>query len=344
MDYLDYNDFINEYLKEDIEIYQLAKVKNPKVSILIQTYNHEDYIEECVLSVVNQKFDFEYEILIGEDYSTDNTRQVCMKLANQFPDKISLFLHKKENKIIIDGKMRGKFNLLYNFFNCRGEYCAKLDGDDYWIDSNKISKQYNFLNNSLDYNICYHQAYNEDGTKRSKINVLNKSSDYKNLLYKNEIASCTALYRINTDEKLIPSWFMKTTIDDLPFHYILSKKNKIKCLPDRMSVRRIHGNSIFSSLSPIEAYDTVIGNLYIMFNHLAEDEKPYCKGGVNRLKIYKAFSSRKNGDNRYKDFLNSIELDGSYNSYRLKFFKELIKISDSDTYLYFLIKLSYYFI
>src|SRR5690606_14855355 len=101
------------------------------VSVCIVTYNHVDYIRECIESVLNQKLSFQYEILIGDDDSTDGTREICMQYAKQYPEKIKLFLHKRENNILIEGRPSGRFNFIYNLYSARGKYIAFCEGDDY---------------------------------------------------------------------------------------------------------------------------------------------------------------------------------------------------------------------
>jgi glycosyltransferase involved in cell wall biosynthesis len=118
---------------------------NPKVSVILLTYNHEDYIAQSIESILNQETDFEFEILIGEDDSTDDTRKICLDYAKKYPSKIRLFLHHKENKIAANGVPNGKFNLLYSIEMCRGEYIAICEGDDYWHLPQKLQIQTDFM-------------------------------------------------------------------------------------------------------------------------------------------------------------------------------------------------------
>src|SRR5436190_22219834 len=104
----------------------------PKVSVLITTYNQENLIKQAVDSVLMQVTDFDYEIVIGEDASTDRTREVVVELARQHPDKIRVLLRDPEvaNR---ERHLAGKMNFLQALASCRGEYIAVLDGDDYFI-------------------------------------------------------------------------------------------------------------------------------------------------------------------------------------------------------------------
>ncbi len=109
----------------------------PLVSILVAAYNQEAYIARTLDSLLGQDCPFDYEILVGEDCSTDATRDICREYANQHPEKIRLFLN-ADNK----GLIRNYFDLL---LNARGTYLADCGGDDYWIRKDKLRRQVELL-------------------------------------------------------------------------------------------------------------------------------------------------------------------------------------------------------
>src|SRR5699024_6113588 len=102
--------------------------------------------------------DFPFEILIGEDASTDKTREICKKYAEKHPDKIRLFLRKEEDKCFIDGRPTGKINIMKTRNAARGKYAALCDGDDYWTDPGKLQKQADFLEQNPDYVLAFQDA------------------------------------------------------------------------------------------------------------------------------------------------------------------------------------------
>lgn len=114
-----------------------------KVSVMMVTYNHEKYIEQAILSVLNQNVDFKYELLIGEDCSTDRTREIAEKYQTMYPEVIKLIKH---NKNI--GALKNEADLRRR---CHGQYIAVLEGDDYWINSNKLKCQVEFLDTHSQY-------------------------------------------------------------------------------------------------------------------------------------------------------------------------------------------------
>lgn len=125
--------------------YPTQAVHQPVVSVCIQTFNQAKYIRRCLDSIIAQKTSFPIEILLGEDESSDGTRDICIEYAEKYPAQIRLFLHSRDNNIAIDGTPTGRFNFLYNIFSARGEYLAVCEGDDAWIDELKLQKQFDFM-------------------------------------------------------------------------------------------------------------------------------------------------------------------------------------------------------
>ena len=103
------------------------------ISVVILTYNQQDTIGRAIDSVLMQKCHVPYEIIIGEDASTDNTRAICQEYAAKHPDIIRLFCNER-NKGITD-------NYFDCLLQCRGKYIADCAGDDFWIDSEKLEKE-----------------------------------------------------------------------------------------------------------------------------------------------------------------------------------------------------------
>lgn len=127
----------------------------PLVSVCIQAYQHESYIAQCLDSVLNQTTTFNYEIILGEDASTDGTRAICKTYAQNFPDKIRLFLRHRKDVIFMNGLATGRYNFIQNLKSSHGKYIAILDGDDYWTDPFKLQKQVDFLESNTNYSICW---------------------------------------------------------------------------------------------------------------------------------------------------------------------------------------------
>ncbi len=123
---------------------------NPLVSVAMPVYNHGAHIAKALDSILMQKADFDIEIVISDDYSTDNTREILKVYNEKYPDKIKLLLAEKNRGV--------NYSALDVFKNCNGKYIAFLEGDDYWINENKLQKQIDFLEQNPEYIGCFHDA------------------------------------------------------------------------------------------------------------------------------------------------------------------------------------------
>jgi len=154
----------------------------PIVSVLTTSYNQIGTVEKAVESVLMQKTDFYYELVIVDDGSTDGSVEMLTELKADFPNRIKLFLN--EHKGILNTYKVG-------FTNCTGKYIAICDGDDYWTDNNKLQKQVEFMDKNLMYGACFANVTNQFG---KKIDVP-KRVDYNVLLRSGYPMTTTILFR-----------------------------------------------------------------------------------------------------------------------------------------------------
>ncbi len=180
---MNFNEFKSKYQKHLVKEVPNNVINKPKVSILIQTYNQEKYIVKCLDSILIQETDFDFEIIIGDDASTDSTRKICLEYAEKYPEKIRLILHHRDNQIKILGIPTSNFNALFNFYSSKGKYVAFCEGDDYWTDPRKLQKQIKALENNKTNSFNYHSYLTID----SKNNYIN--SDEKENQPKIDISS-----------------------------------------------------------------------------------------------------------------------------------------------------------
>ena len=158
---IDFEEFKERYQKVPVEEYPNRVVETmpePMVSVKVSTYQHVDFIEDCLEGILMQETDFPVEILIGEDESDDGTREICKEYAEQYPEQIRLFLHRRENNIAIHGRPTPKFQATYTRFMCRGKYVAMCEGDDYWRDPKKLQKQVEVLEANPEHVLSHHSA------------------------------------------------------------------------------------------------------------------------------------------------------------------------------------------
>src|SRR6266478_2690508 len=122
-----------------------------KVSVLMTTYNQEAFIAQAIDSILMQEVGFDYEIIVGEDASSDRTREIVLEFQKRHPNQIRVLLRdpidaERDRAAGVGGK-RGFVNGLQA---CQGKYIALLDGDDYWTDIHKLQKQVDFLESHPD--------------------------------------------------------------------------------------------------------------------------------------------------------------------------------------------------
>lgn len=122
----------------------------PLVSVAVITYRQEAYIRQAMDSVLMQRFNQPWEVLVGEDRSPDATREILLDYQRAHPDRLRLFLREKNL-----GATRNLYEVL---LSCRGRYIALLEGDDYWTDPDKLQKQVDFLEEHPDYIACTHRC------------------------------------------------------------------------------------------------------------------------------------------------------------------------------------------
>lgn len=159
---MNFSEFKKKYQKQEIVEYPNKVSASPFVSVLVQTYQHKNYIVACLNGILSQETNFPFEVIVGEDGSDDGTREICIEFAKRYPQKIKLFLHHAENKIKVMDITTGNFNALHNFFSAKGDFIAFCEGDDVWSDPLKLQKQADGLAQNGNYALIYHSFMEVD--------------------------------------------------------------------------------------------------------------------------------------------------------------------------------------
>lgn len=120
-----------------------------QVSVCVVTYNQEAYIAECLDSLITQETDFNFEIIVGEDCSTDSTRAILQKYVDKYPDLIIPLFHEKNVGAVE--------NIKQVYEKARGRYIAHIDGDDMALPG-KLQKQFSLMENNSQAIICSHNV------------------------------------------------------------------------------------------------------------------------------------------------------------------------------------------
>ena len=228
----------------------LSEMQKPTVSVFVMVYNQEAFLEECLKGMLMQQCNFNFEIVVGEDCSSDNSREILVDYQNKYPGKFKLLLHKTNI---------GAFkNQMEVFKNCKGKFIAMCEGDDYWVEPLKLQEQVNFLEANLDYVLTHSDIFikNSSGEdiKNSRRTISNpfKISKYKEtnavkyLVMGNYIMTLTVLIEKNALFKALESIAKNDnqipTIDYTIF-LELSKLGKIHYQQEKTAAYRIVPNS-----------------------------------------------------------------------------------------------------
>jgi glycosyltransferase involved in cell wall biosynthesis len=233
-----------------------------KVSVLMITYNQEEYIAQALDSVLMQEVDFDYEIVIGEDCSTDGTRSIVLEYQRSHPDKIRVLLPEKNL-----GMIR---NFVQTYNACEGEYVAILEGDDFWTCSRKLQKQVKFLDENQKTALCFHtvQFFYNDNSAPSYLFPSDQKefSTIEDLLEKNFIQTCSVMFRNKLFGKF-PDWFFTCVIGDYPLHVLNAGHGNIGYLKEVMAAYRIHSAGVWSMQMEKNFVKNVLAGIE-MYNNL----------------------------------------------------------------------------
>lgn len=133
------------------------------VTIRCMVYNHEPYIRKCLEGFVMQKTNFRFEAIVHDDASIDGSVAIIHEFAEKYPDIIKPIYEKENQYSKHDGSLRRIMDE-----NTHGKYIALCEGDDYWIDPDKLQKQVDFLEANPDYTMCWTDAYQDtNGVKKA---------------------------------------------------------------------------------------------------------------------------------------------------------------------------------
>lgn len=227
--------------------------ETPLLSVRLMVYNNKPYIKEALDGVLMQQTNFPFEVVIGDDFSTDGTLEILHEYKAKYPEIIR----------ILDRPIGGEYQLkrkelgrLHNFIdivnNCHGKYIAILDGDDYWTDPLKLQTQVDFLENNSNFSICYHQTSELFESGETKITNQEEPDEYdaSYLLSKGwHIRSVSVVFK-KSELPVWPSWIYEIESLDYATQCLLTKKGqKIRCLKKDMAIYRIHAQNVSSKLN-----------------------------------------------------------------------------------------------
>lgn len=208
------------------------------VSVLMITYNHEQYIRDTIGSVLSQKTDFNYELIVANDCSPDKTDAVVSELLKTHPDACRVKYFRHENNIGMNQ------NFLFALEKCTGKYIALCEGDDEWTDPYKLAKQVKLLDERSDVVMCYSNARINDTKNPNAVIYFREHNKPKQQMNKYEVVhhcvvpTCTVMFRNKVIS--IPAWFVKTKASAYFLFYLLSKKGDLYYMDEPLALYNHH--------------------------------------------------------------------------------------------------------
>ena len=229
------------------------------VSVVMITYCHDKFIGKAIESILNQKLDYELELIIADDSSPDKTESIVTGIMESH-EKSSVIKYFRHN--VNKGMMS---NFAWALSQAKGSYIAICEGDDYWTDNEKLNKQVSFLARNIAFSFCFHSVKVTGSSKDYEYHfrIPRKSVLYiYDIIFRHYIPTCSIVFRKEFLPETFPSWFENSIVGDIPLEIILASKGPVKYIDQSMAVYRKHANGItFNRLHQQESKKGFI-NLY----------------------------------------------------------------------------------
>ena len=221
------------------------------VSVCCITYKHEQFLAQAIESVLAQQTDFSVEMVIGDDCSPDGTARLAQKYAASYPGQVRV-LARQHNLGIMP-------NLLATWAECRGEYIAFLEGDDYWTDPTKLQRQVAALRENPDCNLCFHDAEafyddlsGENWTFHARFGLPDPATTTAPRRYAHAelvrkgwcMPSASMLFRASSLPQPLPAWLVGVFSGDYSLQLLSTRHGAALYLPRQMARYRLHSGGV----------------------------------------------------------------------------------------------------
>ena len=226
------------------------KRQTPLVSVSMICYNAQEFIAEAIEGVLKQELDFPLELVIGDDCSKDQTREICERYAREYPKIIRVL--PKEKNLGIGG------NTARTMGQCTGKYIAVCDGDDVWTDRLKLKKQVVFLESNPDYGVVYTDVTTisetgsilDDREQDETRKMYSAGEVFFKLLQANFINNSTAIFR---RKYLIDHVVFRRRSYQIPDHLRwlhIAARSKVHFINEKSTAYRRHSSSLSMEVAP----------------------------------------------------------------------------------------------
>lgn len=256
------------------EMKERDRMDNIKISVLCLVYNHEKFIRECLDSLVNQKTDFEYEILIHDDASTDSSQSIIREFEKKYP-KLIKPVYQKENQY------SKKIPITETFLvpKIRGKYVAICEGDDFWVCEQKLQKQYDFMvkNPQCTMYINAAEKVDMDSLHIGVMCPFEKSGYYGLSEYINKKANIPTASIMTTAEhlsKLYKKEYRKASdVGDIPMHLYMFSNGDVYYDDSIMSAYRINNPDSWVGRQTAKSYSAHLKRIKHVYDLFDDDTK-----------------------------------------------------------------------
>lgn len=215
----------------------------PMVSVIMVAYNASCYIHEAIEGVARQKRDFDVELLILDDCSTDATGKIVRQMDKKYPGLIKYVRNEKN--------LGSQGNYLKGFRMARGKYMALCDADDYWNCRSKLARQVKYMESHPECALTFHRVINYyESTGEKTLSNGSRPTEYsaESLSRSNYITNLSVMYRRTlVDMERLPSWIMQHRSPDYAIHMLYAVKGTIHYFPRPMGVYRKVAGAIWST-------------------------------------------------------------------------------------------------
>ncbi len=233
-----------------------------KLSIWMIVYNHENYLREALDSVFMQQVNFDFEVIIGDDCSSDNSRDIILEYQAKYPEIIFPLIHTENVGV--------HKNVVLTLRACKGQYIALLEGDDYWTDPNKLQRQVDFLEKNQAFVMSSHNTHdlNEIDPSASRDTSVWPGDTIllENILEAGWFMRTNSLVFRNNLIAEYPEWFFTHYSTDYMLQILIAKHGPVNFMQEVMAVYRRHeaGISNTNIEKQIGRYWNVVDLLQVM--------------------------------------------------------------------------------
>jgi len=219
----------------------------PKVQVSLTTYNHGAYIAQAIESILSQRTTFEFQVIVGDDCSSDQTASVIRDYERRFPDRITTLLYAQHKGLHHPEQL---FRTVMG--RCTAPFVALLEGDDYWTSPDKLQTQIDFLERHPECSFCYHpvSVSYADGRRLLWPPILGAGAattitieDFLRAEPWPEIPTASVVFR-RSALKPLPDWFVAVLNGDTALQLLLAHEGSIGFVDACMAAHRKHAGGV----------------------------------------------------------------------------------------------------